>query len=181
MLNRIHHDAIVELQLARPPVNALNLSLLQELRGAVEEAPAAGARGIVLSGAPGMFSAGVDVPATTAVTRADAAPFKPGKSWATRTVRRLVARSEKFLVSTAPGAITALGSGNRVTVTVRSDALGLATRISSSRTALLAPSARNQREASCARAAAGTSNANSRNRARERRSGRYDMTQLLRS
>ncbi|MGN6235945.1 enoyl-CoA hydratase/isomerase family protein [Dyella sp.] len=75
MLNRIHHDAIVELQLARPPVNALNLSLLQELRAAVEEAPAAGARGIVLSGAPGMFSAGVDVPALMGRERSEVRAF----------------------------------------------------------------------------------------------------------
>lgn len=75
MLNRIHHDAIVELQLARPPVNALNLSLLQQLRAAVDEAPAAGARGIVLSGAPGMFSAGVDVPALMGRERSEVRAF----------------------------------------------------------------------------------------------------------
>lgn len=75
MLNRIHHDAIVELQLARPPVNALNLSLLQQLRAAVEEAPAAGASGIVLSGAPGMFSAGVDVPALMGRERGEVRAF----------------------------------------------------------------------------------------------------------
>lgn len=75
MLNRIHHDAIVELQLARPPVNALNLSLLQQLRAAVEEAPAAGACGIVLSGAPGMFSAGVDVPALVGRERSEVRAF----------------------------------------------------------------------------------------------------------
>jgi len=75
MLNRIHHDAIVELQLARPPVNALNLSLLQQLRAAVEEAPAAGACGIVLSGAPGMFSAGVDVPALMGRERGEVRAF----------------------------------------------------------------------------------------------------------
>ncbi|MGN6225792.1 MAG: enoyl-CoA hydratase/isomerase family protein [Dyella sp.] len=75
MLNRIHHDAIVELQLARPPVNALNLSLLQQLRVAIEEAPAAGARGIVLSGAPGMFSAGVDVPALMGRERSEVRAF----------------------------------------------------------------------------------------------------------
>lgn len=75
MLNRIRHDAIVELQLARPPVNALNLELLQQLRAAVEEAPAAGARGIVLSGAPGMFSAGVDVPALMGRERSEVRAF----------------------------------------------------------------------------------------------------------
>lgn len=75
MLNRITHDTIVELQLARPPVNALNLELLRSLRAALEEAPAAGARGIVLSGAPGMFSAGVDVPALMGRERGEVRAF----------------------------------------------------------------------------------------------------------
>lgn len=63
MLNLITHDAIIEINLARPPVNALNVDLLRALRDAVDNAVASGARGIVLSGQPGMFSAGVDVPA----------------------------------------------------------------------------------------------------------------------
>lgn len=64
MLDILPHDGqITELRLARPPVNALSLELLTALREAVEQAPANGARGVVLSGAPGMFSAGVDVPA----------------------------------------------------------------------------------------------------------------------
>lgn len=75
MLNRITHDAIVELQLARPPVNALNLELLRNLRAAVEEAHAGGVRGIVLSGAPGMFSAGVDVPALMGRERSEVRAF----------------------------------------------------------------------------------------------------------
>jgi enoyl-CoA hydratase/carnithine racemase len=75
MLNRITHDTIVELQLARPPVNALNLELLRNLRAALEEAPATGARGIVLSGAPGMFSAGVDVPALMGRERSEVRAF----------------------------------------------------------------------------------------------------------
>jgi len=62
MLESIRHDAILELRLARPPVNALNPELVRRLRTAVEEADAQGARGIVLSGQPGMFSAGLDVP-----------------------------------------------------------------------------------------------------------------------
>ena len=62
MLDTIRHDAIVELRLARPPVNALDPELVQQLRTAIESAPAQGARGIVLSGRPGMFSGGLDVP-----------------------------------------------------------------------------------------------------------------------
>jgi enoyl-CoA hydratase/carnithine racemase len=63
MLNVITHDAITEINMARPPVNALNIDLLRAIRHAVDDAVIAGARGLVLSGAPGMFSAGVDVPA----------------------------------------------------------------------------------------------------------------------
>lgn len=64
MLNLITHDhAIREIQLARPPVNALNLELLQTLRKAIDDSVRDDVRGIVLSGAPGLFSAGVDVPA----------------------------------------------------------------------------------------------------------------------
>ncbi|MBU6247065.1 MAG: enoyl-CoA hydratase/isomerase family protein [Xanthomonadaceae bacterium] len=62
MLNRIAHDHLVEIQLARPPVNALNRELLVTLQQAMADAIAQGARGIVLSGNTGMFSAGVDVP-----------------------------------------------------------------------------------------------------------------------
>jgi len=63
MLNLITHDAITEINLARPPVNALNIDLLRAIRHGVDDAVRSGARGLVLSGAPGMFSAGVDVPA----------------------------------------------------------------------------------------------------------------------
>ncbi|RDJ00632.1 enoyl-CoA hydratase/isomerase family protein [Dyella solisilvae] len=63
MLNVITHDAITEINLARPPVNALNTDLLRGIRDAIDAALASGARGLVLSGAPGLFSAGVDVPA----------------------------------------------------------------------------------------------------------------------
>jgi len=64
MLDILLHDSdIHEIRMARPPVNALDISLVRALRDAIAEAPANGARGIVLSGAEGMFSAGVDVPA----------------------------------------------------------------------------------------------------------------------
>ena len=63
MINLINHDAIREINLARPPVNALSLELLQVLRAAVDDSVRDGVRGIVLSGAQGLFSAGVDVPA----------------------------------------------------------------------------------------------------------------------
>jgi enoyl-CoA hydratase/carnithine racemase len=70
MLDIIPHEAITEIRLARPPVNALDRSLLQALTEAIEQAPLNGARGIVLSGTLGMFSAGVDVPALLGKDRA---------------------------------------------------------------------------------------------------------------
>ena len=62
MLETIDHGPVRELRLARPPVNALDPGLISALRGAIEGAPGGGARALVLSGRPGMFSAGLDVP-----------------------------------------------------------------------------------------------------------------------
>lgn len=62
MIERNQHDGIHELRLARPPVNALDPGLCRSLRVALSDAVAEGARGIVLSGGPGAFSAGLDVP-----------------------------------------------------------------------------------------------------------------------
>lgn len=62
-----HASGIVEVRLARPPVNALDPALCTALAGAFGDAVASGARGIVLSSrvlpdAPMVFSAGLDVP-----------------------------------------------------------------------------------------------------------------------
>ena len=62
MLEVIKHDAIHELRLARPPVNALDPALVRALRDAIASSQQVGARGIVLSGHEGLFSAGLDVP-----------------------------------------------------------------------------------------------------------------------
>ena len=63
MLDRLEHDhGILELRLARPPVNALNPELIAVLKGAIAQAPDDGAEGLVLSGSPGLFSAGLDIP-----------------------------------------------------------------------------------------------------------------------
>jgi Delta3-Delta2-enoyl-CoA isomerase len=71
MLNLTNHDnGIREIQLARPPVNALNLDLVRALRTAIDDAVRDGRRGIVLAGAQGLFSAGVDVPALLGCDRA---------------------------------------------------------------------------------------------------------------
>jgi Delta3-Delta2-enoyl-CoA isomerase len=62
MIRTIDHGAVRELQLNRPPANALSPDLIVALKQAVESAPQDGARAVVLSGAPGRFSAGLDVP-----------------------------------------------------------------------------------------------------------------------
>jgi enoyl-CoA hydratase/carnithine racemase len=62
MLETIDHGPVRELRLARPPANALDPALIDALREAVAGARRGGARALVLSGRPGMFSAGLDVP-----------------------------------------------------------------------------------------------------------------------
>ena len=56
------HGHVTELRLARAPVNALNPALCNALTQALAAALANGAQGIVLSGGPKVFSAGLDVP-----------------------------------------------------------------------------------------------------------------------
>src|SRR2546430_11394952 len=62
MIKTLDHGAIRELRLDRPPVNALSPELIGALKKAIEAAPGDGAGALVLSGAPGRFSGGLDVP-----------------------------------------------------------------------------------------------------------------------
>jgi 3,2-trans-enoyl-CoA isomerase len=62
MIQTIDHGAVRELRLARPPANALSPELIVALTRAVASAAPDGARALVLSGSPGRFSAGLDVP-----------------------------------------------------------------------------------------------------------------------
>jgi len=61
VITTIEHGEVLELRLQRPPVNALDPDLVNALRAAVEAAPSQGARALVVSGTPGMFSGGLDV------------------------------------------------------------------------------------------------------------------------
>lgn len=70
MLERLNHAEILEVRLARPPVNALSPELIAALRQTVTDAPASGARALVISAGPGLFSAGLDVPALLKLDRA---------------------------------------------------------------------------------------------------------------
>ena len=60
-------SSIRELRLARPPVNALNTDLLRALVEALDGASRESA--VVITGQPGMFSAGLDVRALLALDR----------------------------------------------------------------------------------------------------------------
>ena len=62
MLKVIDHGPIRELRIAHPPVNALRPQVLATLREALDAAQVEGVRAVVISGAPGFFSAGLDVP-----------------------------------------------------------------------------------------------------------------------
>src|SRR5690606_10779045 len=74
MLETIDHGAVREIRLARPPVNALSPELVVALESALAAA-AVDARAVVLSGQPGMFSAGLDMKALLARDRAQMLEF----------------------------------------------------------------------------------------------------------
>jgi 3,2-trans-enoyl-CoA isomerase len=62
MILTFEHGEVRELRMNRPPVNALTSELLSGLRNAIQQAPRDGVRGLILSGLPGRFSGGLDVP-----------------------------------------------------------------------------------------------------------------------
>lgn len=62
MIVTIDHVSVRELRLNRPLVNALTAELLTTLRQGIEGAARDGARALILSGSPGRFSGGLDVP-----------------------------------------------------------------------------------------------------------------------
>jgi Delta3-Delta2-enoyl-CoA isomerase len=62
MIQTLDHGPVRELRFKRPPANALSPEFIAALRAGVENAPCAGARAVVLSGTPGWFSGGLDVP-----------------------------------------------------------------------------------------------------------------------
>ena len=63
MIIPIEHGAVRELRLNRPPVNALSPELIVALKQAILAAQRDGMRAVILSGSPGRFSGGLDVPA----------------------------------------------------------------------------------------------------------------------
>ncbi len=77
MLEIIQHNTIIELRLQRPPVNALNPELLEALQAqisAVHEKPDS-LSAVIVSGQPGVFTAGLDLPELLACSRAQMQGF----------------------------------------------------------------------------------------------------------
>ncbi|MEZ5564394.1 MAG: enoyl-CoA hydratase/isomerase family protein [Gammaproteobacteria bacterium] len=62
MLHIQFHENVAEIRMDRPPANALNRELVERLLAALETARMDGAHAIILTGRPGMFSGGLDVP-----------------------------------------------------------------------------------------------------------------------
>lgn len=62
MLEEFQHGEVREIRFTRPPANALNQPFVVQLAARLRAAALEGARAVVLSGTPGMFSGGLDVP-----------------------------------------------------------------------------------------------------------------------
>ncbi len=69
MIDVIDHGRVRELRLSRPPANAFDPALVVELDRRVALASDEGAEAIIISGAPGMFTGGLDVPALLGLNR----------------------------------------------------------------------------------------------------------------
>jgi enoyl-CoA hydratase/carnithine racemase len=75
-VEQIEHGDVRELRMNRPPVNAFTDEFLGQLRAAMERATQEEMKGIVLSGSPGRFSAGFDLPFLLSLDRTEIA-----KTW----------------------------------------------------------------------------------------------------
>lgn len=63
-------EGVALLRMDRPPANGLNRDLVRDLQSALESALDGNARAIILTGRPGMFSGGLDVPEMLGLDRA---------------------------------------------------------------------------------------------------------------
>ena len=118
MLDIISHGDITELRMNRPPANALNHDLLEAILAGYAGALDAGARGLVLSGQPGMFCAGIDVPELLGQSRSSiyrfwSLLFQAGKSLAACPVPVVAALAGH---SPAGGAVLAAHCDYRIAV-----------------------------------------------------------------
>ncbi|MCG8435608.1 MAG: enoyl-CoA hydratase/isomerase family protein [Gammaproteobacteria bacterium] len=70
MIEQFEHGDVLELRMNRPPVNALNPDMVNAISRAITDGVDKDRQGLVLSGQPGMFSAGLDVPELLQLDRA---------------------------------------------------------------------------------------------------------------
>ncbi len=70
MLLTFDHGPVREVRLNRPPANALTRELMVALRETMQAAAKGGSRALILSGSPGRFSGGLDVPVLLGYDRA---------------------------------------------------------------------------------------------------------------
>jgi Delta3-Delta2-enoyl-CoA isomerase len=75
MLKVHEHGTVAELEMHRPPVNAMNRELLEALTRAHAQLCRDGTRAIIISGREGLFSAGLDVPALLGQSRSEVIAF----------------------------------------------------------------------------------------------------------
>ncbi len=87
MLDKIEHGDVLELRINRPPVNALNLAMLEMLMEGIQRGEKE-ARALVISGQSGMFSAGLDVPALLQLDRQETSVFLASLFKAMETIAR---------------------------------------------------------------------------------------------
>jgi enoyl-CoA hydratase/carnithine racemase len=74
MLNIIDHGNVREIRLNRPPANALSPELVEQIIESLNQA-AEQAGAVIVSGLPGMFSGGLDVPQLIRMDRSDMSQF----------------------------------------------------------------------------------------------------------
>jgi len=109
MIDTVNHGQkghVRELRLARPPANAFNGALLEELARLIEAAPNGGAEALVISGSPGMFTGGLDVPELLGLGRDEVRAFW-GRFYATL---RTVAAAEIPVAAAITGHSPAAGA-----------------------------------------------------------------------
>ena len=115
MLNITDHGPVREIQIDRPPVNALNPELVAKLDGALKTA-ASEAGAVVLSGREGMFSAGLDVRTLLTLDESAMSDFWGAFSGLLETVARMPVPTVAAITGHSPagGAVISLFCDTRI-------------------------------------------------------------------
>jgi enoyl-CoA hydratase/carnithine racemase len=78
LISEYNYGLVQEVRLARPPVNAFNGGLVQQLTERLRMIPLEGKRAVVLSGPEGIFSGGYDIKSLRSMDREDVKRFVRG-------------------------------------------------------------------------------------------------------